>query len=83
MIPDDSAAPPTEKDGPAQLDARASEAAETEQQVLAEAIDASDSNGTGVAGVAPGGALAGNTAVPAPAKMETITLGQTIAQSLP
>ncbi len=72
-----AAAPPPEKDGAAQLDAQASEAGKTEQQVLAEANDVGGSDGGAVAGGSAG--TAPGTAA-APAKMETITLGQTIAE---
>jgi hypothetical protein len=72
-----SAAPPAEKDGSAQLDTQAAQAAKTEQEVLAEANSADDSGTTvagGSAGTSPG------TAVAAAPKLETITLGQTIAE---
>ena len=73
-----AAAPAPEKNGSAELDAQATEAAKTEQQVLAEANEADGSGGAvasgGSAGTAPGNAVA------PPSKMETITLGQTIAE---
>ena len=73
-----AAAPAPEKDGSAKLDAQASEAAKTEQQVLAEANEA-DGSGGAVASGGSAGTASGNAVAP-PAKMETITLGQTIAE---
>jgi hypothetical protein len=73
-----AAAPPPDKDGAAELDAAATEGAQTEAQVVAEA-DAADDSGatTASAGTAAGTAVA---AAPPPAKMQTISSGQTIAQ---
>ena len=74
-----AAAPPPEKDGSAQLDAQSTEAAKTEQQVLAEANEADGSDSGAVASGGSAGTAEGN-AVAAPGKTETITLGQTIAE---
>lgn len=74
-----AAAPPPEKDGSAQLDAQAADAAKTEQQVLAEANEA-DGSGAAVADGGSAGKAPGTAVAAAPAKMETITLGQTIAE---
>ena len=72
-----AAAPPAEKDGAEQLDKQAADASKTEQEVVAEANVADEAEGAG-SGAAGGGPAA---AAPAgPAKVETISLGQTTAQ---
>ena len=61
-----SAAPPAEKDGSQELDAQASSAASTEQEVLAEANSSDDSGGSTVATGGSAGTASGTAVAPAP-----------------